>query len=250
MYKIVLLRHGESLWNKENRFTGWTDVDLSVAGIEEAKMAGETLKKSGFSFDVVYNSYLKRSIRTTWIVLDILDLMWISQVNAWQLNERHYGALQGLNKAEMAKKYGEEQVFVWRRSFDVRPPALSANNPSHPAKDKRYANLAARNLPSVESLKDACKRVVPYWKSHIAKTVKEGKSVLISAHGNSLRALVMHLDDVSKDQITSLNIPTGVPLVYELNEELKAVKHYYLGEAEEIAKKIEKVAKQGLRTKQ
>ena len=245
MYKIVLLRHGESLWNKENRFTGWTDVDLSETGIAEAKKAGETLKKSGFVFDIVYNSYLKRSIRTAWIVLDILDLMWIPQVNAWQLNERHYGGLQGLNKAEMAQKYGEEQVFAWRRSFDVRPPALSVNNPSHPSKDKKYAGLAVKNLPSVESLKDACKRVAPYWKNHIAKTVKEGKSVLISAHGNSLRALVRHLDDVSEDRITSLNIPTGVPLVYELDRELKPVKHYYLGDQEEIARQMEKVKNQG-----
>lgn len=245
MYKIVLLRHGESLWNKENRFTGWTDVDLSEAGIEEAKKAGETLKKCGFSFDIVYNSYLKRSVRTTWIVLDILDLMWIPQVNAWQLNERHYGGLQGLNKAEMAQKYGEEQVFTWRRSFDVRPPALSVNNPSHPAKDRKYAGLPDKNLPSVESLKDACKRVAPYWKNHIARTVKKGKAVLISAHGNSLRALIKHLDDVSEDKITALNIPTGAPLVYELDKNLKPVKHYYLGDQEEIARQMEKVKNQG-----
>ncbi|MCX6758805.1 MAG: 2,3-diphosphoglycerate-dependent phosphoglycerate mutase [Candidatus Nealsonbacteria bacterium] len=245
MYKIVLLRHGESVWNKENRFTGWTDVDLSEAGIDEAKKAGETLKKSGFVFDIAYTSYLKRAIRTSWIVLDILDRMWIPSVNAWQLNERHYGALQGLNKAEMAKKYGEEQVFIWRRSFDVRPPALSVNNPSHPAKDKKYAQVDAKKLPSVESLKDACKRVVPYWKSDIAGTVKEGKAILITAHGNSLRALVKHLDVVGDDQITSLNIPTGAPLVYELDGDLKPIKHYYLGDQDEIQRQMEKVKNQG-----
>jgi len=245
MLKIVLLRHGESIWNKENRFTGWTDVDLSAKGIKEAQKSGEVMKKEGYVFDIAYTSVLKRAIRTTWLVLDKMDLMWIPTINSWRLNERHYGALQGLNKKEMAKKYGAEQVFAWRRSFDAQPPALAANDPAQPAKDPRYANLLEEQLPATESLKDACDRVVPFLVSDILSAVKEGKRVLVSAHGNSLRAVVKYLDNVSDEEIAKVNIPTGAPLVYELDESLKPVRHYYLGDPAAIARQIEKIKNQG-----
>jgi 2,3-bisphosphoglycerate-dependent phosphoglycerate mutase len=244
MFKIVLLRHGESIWNSQNRFTGWVDVDLSPKGIKEAQNAGKTLKKEKYVFDIAYTSILKRAIRTTWLVLDQMDLMWIPTINSWRLNERHYGALQGLNKKEMTKKYGQEQVFAWRRSFSVRPPALSENNLGHPLKDAKYKNLLKEQLPSVEALEDACKRVLPFWDSVIVPAVKEGKKILVSAHGNSLRAIVKHLDQISDEEIAKVNIPTGVPLVYELDDNLKPVKHYYLGDPIKIAKQIEKVKKQ------
>ncbi len=245
MYKLVLLRHGESTWNKENRFTGWTDVDLSERGREEAKRAGETLKAEGYVFDLAYTSVLKRAIRTLWMTLDELDLMWIPVTKAWQLNERHYGALQGLNKAETAAQFGDEQVLVWRRSYDVPPPVLTEDDPRFPGKDPRYASLTKDELPLTESLKETVARVVPYWHKHIVPDIKGGKRVVIAAHGNSLRALVKYLDDMSEDAIIKLNIPTGVPLVYELDENLKPIKHYYLGDAEEIAKAAAAVAAQG-----
>ncbi|MDD5085117.1 MAG: 2,3-diphosphoglycerate-dependent phosphoglycerate mutase [Candidatus Omnitrophica bacterium] len=249
MKKLVLLRHGESTWNKENRFTGWTDVDLSEKGIEEANKAGEVLKKEGFVFDVAYTSVLKRAIRTLWIALDKMDLMWIPVYNSWRLNERHYGALQGLNKSEMAAKFGEEQVLIWRRSYDVPPPALEANDPRHPAKDPRYKGLDKKDIPSTECLKDTVRRFLPYWNDVISKDVKAGKRVLIAAHGNSLRALVKYLDNVSDKDIVGLNIPTGIPLVYELDDNLKPIKSYYLGDPEEVKKAMEKVASQGKKAK-
>lgn len=245
MYKLVLLRHGESTWNKENRFTGWTDVDLSERGREEAKRAGATLKAEGYVFDLAYTSVLKRAIRTLWMTLDELDLMWIPVTKAWQLNERHYGALQGLNKAETAAQFGDDQVLVWRRSYDVPPPVLTEDDPRFPGKDPRYASLTKDELPLTESLKETVARVVPYWHKHIVPDIKGGKRVVIAAHGNSLRALVKYLDDMSEDAIIKLNIPTGVPLVYELDENLKPIKHYYLGDAEEIAKAAAAVAAQG-----
>jgi len=245
MKKVVLLRHGESTWNKENRFTGWTDVDLSAQGILEAEKAGELLREEGYVFDLAYTSVLKRAIRTLWIVLDKLDLMWIPVVRSWRLNERHYGALQGLNKAEMAKKVGEEQVHIWRRSYDIRPPELDKNDERFPGKDPRYKNLSEKELPQTECLKDTVERFLPYWKDTIAPSIKSGKKLIIAAHGNSLRALVKYLDNVPDDEIVGLNIPTGVPLVYELDERLKPIKHYYLGNPEEIAKKTSAVAEQG-----
>ena len=245
MYKVVLLRHGESLWNKENRFTGWTDVDVTEKGLQEAKKAGEVLKTEGFKFDIAYTSVLKRAIRTLWIVLDELDLMWIPVINNWRLNERHYGALQGLNKAETAKKYGEEQVKIWRRSYDIQPPALDKNDERYPGKDPRYADLKENELPLTECLKDTVARFVPYWEKTIAPMVKSGKRVLITAHGNSLRALVKYLDNIPENEIVELNIPTGIPLVYELDENLKPIKHYYLGDQDEIAKAAVAVANQG-----
>ena len=226
MYKLVLLRHGESLWNKANLFTGWTDVELSEKGYQEAKNAGQLLKQKGFSFDVAFTSVLKRAIRTLWITLDEMDLMWIPVNRHWRLNERHYGALQGLNKAETAEKYGDDQVFTWRRSYDTPPPTLEESDSRHPKNDPRYAHLI--NLPGTEALLQCKNRVLPYWNEHIVPQIKNGKNVIIAAHGNSLRALVKHLDDVSDDKITQLNIPTGSPLVYELDENLKAIKHYYL----------------------
>ncbi len=244
MYKIVLLRHGESLWNKENRFTGWTDVDLTDGGIQEAHSAGKILKDSGYNFDIAFTSVLKRAIRTLWIVLDEMDLMWIPVQNSWRLNERHYGALQGLNKAETAKKYGEEQVTLWRRSADVRPPALDKNDPRYPGHDPRYANLKESELPLTENLIDTINRVIPYWNSTIAPTIRSGKKVIVVAHGNSLRGLVKYLDNLSNEEVIALNIPTGIPLVYELDDNLKPIKHYYLGNQEEIEKKVEAVANQ------
>lgn len=245
MYKIVLLRHGESTWNKENRFTGWTDVDLSEKGRDEAKRAGEVLRAEGWIFDVAFTSVLKRAIRTLWFVLDELDLMWIPTTKAWQLNERHYGALQGLNKAETAAKFGEEQVLIWRRSYDTPPPALTADDERYPGRDPRYVGLSKDELPLTESLKETVARVIPYWSREIAPVVKAGKRVIIAAHGNSLRALVKYLDDMSEEAIIKLNIPTGVPLVYELDENLKPIKSYYLGDPEEIARAAAAVAAQG-----
>ena len=245
MYKVVLLRHGESTWNKENRFTGWTDVDLSEKGFVEAKKSGEVLKTEGYTFDIAFTSVLKRAIRTLWITLDELDLMWIPVIRHWRLNERHYGALQGLNKAETAKKYGDDQVKIWRRSYDTQPPSLEKNDERYPGHDPRYANLTEDELPLTECLKDTVSRFMPYWEETIAPTIKSGKKVLIAAHGNSLRALVKYLDNVSEEEIVGLNIPTGIPLVYELDDDLKPIKHYYLGDPDEIAKAAAAVAAQG-----
>lgn len=245
MYKIVLLRHGESEWNKENRFTGWTDVELSAKGVEEAKAAGQTLKQDGYSFDVAYTSVLKRAIHTLWFTLDALDLAWIPVHRSWRLNERHYGGLQGLNKAETAAKYGDAQVKVWRRSYDIPPPALEKSDDRYPGHDRRYELLDEKTLPTTECLKDTVARFVPYWIDAIAPQVKAGKKVLIAAHGNSLRALVKYLDEVSDAEIVELNIPTAIPLVYELDENLKPIRHYYLGDQEAIAKAQAAVAAQG-----
>ncbi|MBI5143957.1 MAG: 2,3-diphosphoglycerate-dependent phosphoglycerate mutase [Candidatus Omnitrophica bacterium] len=245
MKKLVLLRHGESTWNKENKFTGWVDVDLSEKGIAEAKKAAGLLKKEDITFDVAYTSVLKRAIRTLWIVLDEMDLMWIPVFNSWRLNERHYGALQGLDKAEMAAKYGEKQVLVWRRSYDIQPPALNRTNPMYPGKDPRYKELSEKELPLTECLKDTVKRFLPYWHETIAPVVKSGKRAIIAAHGNSLRALVKYIDNVSDEEIVGLNIPTGLPLIYELDDNLKPIKHYYLGDPEEVKKAMAAVANQG-----
>jgi 2,3-bisphosphoglycerate-dependent phosphoglycerate mutase len=245
MTRLVLLRHGESVWNKENRFTGWTDVDLSEKGLSEARQAGALLKAEGFTFDLAYTSVLKRAIRTLWIVLDELDLMWIPIENSWRLNERHYGALQGLNKAEMAAQYGDEQVHIWRRSYATPPPPLEKTDPRYPGNDPRYRGLAEADIPVTESLKDTVARVIPYWQGTIAPALRAGRKLIVAAHGNSLRALVKYLDDISDDEIVSLNIPTGVPLVYELNEQLRPVTHYYLGDPEEIAKAVQAVERQG-----
>jgi len=245
MHKVVLLRHGESVWNKENLFTGWTDVDLSEKGLGEAKEAGRVLKSQGFTFDIAYASLLKRAIRTLWIVLDEMDLMWIPVVRDWRLNERHYGALQGLNKAETAAQYGEAQVKVWRRSYDIRPPALEGGDPRYPGRDPRYSGLAKDQLPLTECLKDTVARFLPAWHDVIAPEIRSGKQVLITAHGNSLRALVTYLDNVPDEEIVGLNIPTGMPLVYELDGELKPLKHYYLGDAESVKKAMDVVASQG-----
>ncbi len=245
MYKLVLLRHGESDWNKENRFTGWTDVDLSDKGREEAHEAGVTLKSEGFVFDVAYTSVLKRAIRTLWMTLDELDLMWIPVHRSWRLNERHYGALQGLNKSETAAKFGDDQVKIWRRSYDVPPPPLTADDARYPGSDPRYKGLTAEELPLTECLKDTVARFLPYWHNTIAPAVRHGKRVLIAAHGNSLRALVKYLDNVSEDAIVGLNIPTGMPLVYELDAELKPLRSYYLGDPEKVKAAMEAVAAQG-----
>lgn len=243
--KIVLIRHGESDWNRQNRFTGWTDVDLSEKGREEAAEGGRLLKDAGFTFDVAYTSVLKRAIRTLWIVLDEMDLMWIPVYRSWRLNERHYGALQGLNKAETAAKFGEDQVKIWRRSYDVPPPALTPDDPRYPGRDPRYASLSKDELPLTECLKDTVARFLPYWHETIAPAVREGKKVLIAAHGNSLRALVKYLDNVSDDEIVGLNIPTGIPLVYELDAGLKPQRHYYLGDPEKVQAAMDAVAAQG-----
>jgi len=245
MHKVVLLRHGESTWNKENRFTGWVDVDLSERGMAEGHEAAKVLKEEGYTFDLAYTSVLKRAIRTLWIVLDDMDLMWIPVYRSWRLNERHYGGLQGLDKAEMAARHGEEQVHIWRRSYDIRPPALTKSDPMYPGTDPRYRDLTEQELPLTECLKDTVARFLPYWHEVIAPVVKEGKRVLIAAHGNSLRALVKYLDKVPDEVIPGLNIPTGVPLVYELDDNLQPLKHYYLGDQEEIRKAMEAVAKQG-----
>jgi 2,3-bisphosphoglycerate-dependent phosphoglycerate mutase len=244
MYKLVLVRHGQSTWNLENRFTGWTDVGLTDLGREEAREAGKLLREGGYVFDVAYTSVLRRAIHTLWIVLQEMNLEWIPITNAWQLNERHYGSLQGLNKAEMAEKFGEAQVKIWRRSYDVPPPALEWNDERHPRFDPRYASLTPEQLPATESLKITLERVLPYWHSTLTPVIKSGKRVVIAAHGNSIRALVKYLDDISEAEITELNIPTGLPLVYELDEELKPTKHYYLGDPEEAARKAAVVANQ------
>lgn len=244
MYKIVLLRHGESAWNKENRFTGWTDVDLTEKGEEEARTAGKLMKEAGFEFDIAYTSVLTRAVRTLWIALQEMEQVWIPVVNSWRLNERHYGALQGLNKAETAKKYGDEQVHIWRRSYDTRPPALTKDDERYPGHDRRYKELTSSELPLTECLKDTVARFLPYWFDTIVPSIKSGKNILIVAHGNSLRALVKHLDSVSDDDIVELNIPTGVPLVYELDDDLKPMKSYYLGDPEEAKRKAEAVANQ------
>ncbi|GHS88130.1 2,3-bisphosphoglycerate-dependent phosphoglycerate mutase [Synergistales bacterium] len=245
MYKIVLIRHGESAWNKENRFTGWADVPLSDKGVSEASEAGKLLKKEGFVFDLAFTSVLKRAIKTLWLTLEELDLMWIPVTHSWRLNERHYGALQGLNKSETAAKYGDEQVKIWRRSYDTRPPLLEKNDERHPSKDSRYAALSASELPDGECLADTVARVVPYWEKTITPEIKAGKKIIIAAHGNSLRALVKYLDNISEKDILELNIPTGVPLLYELGDDLKPLSHRYLGDAEAIAKAQAAVANQG-----
>jgi 2,3-bisphosphoglycerate-dependent phosphoglycerate mutase len=241
-HKLVLLRHGESQWNRENRFTGWVDVDLSPKGIDEARKAGRVLKAEGYGFDLAYTSVLKRAIRTLWLTLEELDQMWLPVEKHWRLNERHYGALSGLNKAETAAKHGEQQVLIWRRSYDIPPPPLSADDERYEGKDPRYVGV---EVPRSESLKDTVARVLPYWNSAIAPAIRAGKRVLIAAHGNSLRALIKYLDDVSNQKILELNVPTGVPLVYELDEDLKPIRHYYLGDQAEIAKRIAAVSAQG-----
>jgi 2,3-bisphosphoglycerate-dependent phosphoglycerate mutase len=244
MSTLVLLRHGESTWNRENRFTGWTDVDLSERGLEEATEAGRLLRDGGYSVDFAYTSVLKRAIRTLWIVLDALDRLWIPVEKSWRLNERHYGALQGLNKAETAAQHGEAQTKIWRRSFDIPPPPLTRDAPRHPSHDARYAALDPHDLPNAESLKDTIDRFLPYWHQTIAPQIQSGARVLIAAHGNSLRALVKYLDDISESEIVELNIPTGIPLVYELDESLKPTRHYYLGDPEAAAAAAVRVANQ------
>ena len=245
MYKLVLIRHGESTWNLENRFTGWTDVDLTETGVAQAKQAGQLLKADGYDFDVAYTSVLKRAIRTLWLTLDEMDRTWLPVQKCWQLNERHYGALQGLNKGETAKKFGDEQVLVWRRSYDVPPPALEANDPRSERSDRRYANVAAAAVPLTECLKDTVARVVPFWNESIAPTIKSGKRVVIAAHGNSIRALIKYLDEVSDSDIVGLNIPNGIPLVYELDDALRPLRHYYLGDAQAAEQAAAAVARQG-----
>ena len=244
MFRVVLLRHGESTWNRENRFTGWTDVDLSENGVAEAHAAGRLLRDGGFGFDIAYTSVLKRAIRTCWIVLEELDLVWIPVEKDWRLNERHYGALQGLNKAETAAKHGEAQTKIWRRSYDIPPPPLAADDPRHPAKDPRYASLDPAALPSTEALKQTVERFLPFWQGTIAPMIRSGRRVLITAHGNSLRALVKYLDDISDSDIVGLNIPTGIPLVYELDARLAPSRHYYLGDPEAAERAANAVANQ------
>jgi 2,3-bisphosphoglycerate-dependent phosphoglycerate mutase len=241
---IVLLRHGESTWNRENRFTGWTDVDLSVKGIDEARAAGRLMLAEGYGFDVAYTSVLKRAIRTLWLAMDEMDLMWIPVLNTWRLNERHYGALQGLNKLETVERHGEEQVKIWRRSYDIRPPALEPGDERAPHRDPRYASLKPNEIPLTECLKDTVDRVLPYWNETIAPAVKSGKRVLIASHGNSLRALVKYLDKVSDEEIVGLNIPTGIPLVYQLEDDLTPIKSFYLGDAAAIERAAQRVADQ------
>jgi 2,3-bisphosphoglycerate-dependent phosphoglycerate mutase len=247
MKKLVLLRHGESVWNKENRFTGWTDVDLSERGRAEAAEAGSLLLEGGFVFDLAFTSVLKRAIRTLWIVLDVMDLMWIPEEKDWRLNERHYGALQGLNKAETAAKHGEAQTKIWRRSYDIPPPPLTPDDPRHPSRDPRYAGLSKSDLPLTESLKDTVERFLPYWHGAIAPAIRAGRRVLIAAHGNSLRALVKYLDAIPESEIVELNIPTGIPLVYELDDDLRPIRHYYLGDPAAAAAAAAKVANQAAR---
>lgn len=244
MRKVVLLRHGESAWNLDNRFTGWTDVDLSPKGVEEANEAARLLLEAGYSFDVAFTSVLKRAIRTLWIVLDRMDLMWIPVHRSWRLNERHYGALQGLNKAETSEKYGADQVLVWRRSYATPPPPLAPEDPRHPGRDRRYAELAPEEIPASESLRDTVARFLPYWHETIVPAILSGKRVLIAAHGNSLRALVKHLDRMSDDAVVELNIPTGIPLVYELDAEMRPIRREYLGDPEAARKAAEAVARQ------
>jgi 2,3-bisphosphoglycerate-dependent phosphoglycerate mutase len=245
MYKLVLIRHGESTWNLDNRFTGWTDVDLTPTGIEQAKNAGRLLKAEGYEFDIAYTSVLKRATRTLWHVLDEMDRTWLPVVNSWRLNERHYGALQGLNKAETAKQYGDAQVLAWRRSYDTPPPALEPTDPRSERSDARYARIAPQQVPLTECLKDTVARVMPFWHEALAPAIKAGKRVVVAAHGNSIRALVKYLDNISDEDIVGLNIPNGIPLVYELDENLKPIRHYYLGDAEAAAKAAAAVASQG-----
>ena len=245
MKKLILLRHGESTWNKENRFTGWTDVALSEKGVQEANTAALLLKQNGFVFDVAYTSLLKRAIKTLWIVLEDMELMWIPVNLSWRLNERHYGALQGLNKSETASKFGEQQVLLWRRSYDVRPPALDKSDSRYPGNDPRYKGLPEKYFPLTECLKDVVARFLPYWNETIAPAVKSGQNVIIVAHGNSLRALVMYLDHISSEEILELNIPTGIPLVYELDNNLQPLKHYYLGDEETVNQAVQAVVNQG-----
>ena len=245
MKKIILLRHGESVWNKENRFTGWTDVDLTAKGVEEAGKAGELMREAGFVFDLAHTSVLRRAVKTLWLALERMDLMWIPVLHSWRLNERHYGALQGLNKAETAAKFGDAQVLAWRRSYDLPPPALKPEDPRYPGNDPRYRGLTPSQIPLTECLKDTVARVLPYWNQTIAPDIRAGKRVLIAAHGNSIRALVKYLDKVSDTDIVGLNIPTGVPLVYELDDTLKPIRHYYLGDAAEVEKAMQAVANQG-----
>jgi 2,3-bisphosphoglycerate-dependent phosphoglycerate mutase len=245
MYKLVLIRHGESTWNLENRFTGWTDVDLTPTGIAQAKSAGQLLKAEGYEFDVAYTSVLKRAIRTLWHTLDEMDRTWLPVVHSWRLNERHYGALQGLNKADTAKKYGDEQVLVWRRSYDTPPPALEVTDPRSERGDLRYAKLKPSDIPLTECLKDTVERVMPFWNESMAPAIKAGKRIVVAAHGNSIRALVKYLDHIGDDEIVGVNIPNGIPLVYELDAELKPIRHYYLGDADAAAKAAAAVANQG-----
>ena len=245
MFRLVLLRHGQSVWNRENRFTGWTDVDLSDDGRTEARQAGQQLADGQYQFDVAYTSLLQRAIRTLWIALDEMNLMWVPVHRTWRLNERHYGALQGLNKAETAAQHGEAQVKIWRRSYDTPPPPLSADDPRHPSRDRRYNDLAPAELPLAESLKDTGGRFLPYWQGTIAPEIRAGKNVLVAAHGNSLRALVKYLDGVSDQEIVNLNIPTGIPLVYQLNDDLKPLDKFYLGDSDAVRKATAAVANQG-----
>ena len=245
MKKIILLRHGESVWNKENRFTGWTDVDLTEKGVAEAKLAGKLMREAGFVFDLAHTSVLRRAIKTLWLTLEELDLMWIPVTHSWRLNERHYGALQGLNKAETAAKFGEQQVLAWRRSYDTPPPALAGDDARYPGSDPRYRGLAPGQIPFTECLKDTVARVLPYWNQAIAPDIRAGKRVLITAHGNSLRALVKYLDAISDQDIVGLNIPTGVPLVYELDDALMPIRHYYLGDQAAVEQAMLAVASQG-----
>jgi 2,3-bisphosphoglycerate-dependent phosphoglycerate mutase len=245
MYKIVLIRHGESIWNLENRFTGWTDVDLTPTGVSQAMSAGKLLKAEGWDFDLCFTSVLKRAIHTLWYTLDEMDRTWLPVIKDYRLNERHYGALQGLNKADMAKKFGEEQVLAWRRSYDTTPPALEADEPRCERGDRRYAHIEAQNLPLTECLKDTVARVVPFWNESIAPHIQKGERILIAAHGNSIRALIKYLDNVSEQDIVGLNIPNGIPLVYELDAQLKPIRHYYLGDAEAAAHAAAAVASQG-----
>jgi 2,3-bisphosphoglycerate-dependent phosphoglycerate mutase len=245
MYKLVLIRHGESTWNLENRFTGWTDVDLTETGIAQAKKAGQLLKAEGYEFDVAYTSVLKRAIRTLFLALDEMDRTWLPVMKHWRLNERHYGALQGLNKAETAKKFGDEQVLIWRRSYDTPPPALEASDPRSEKGDLRYAKLKTEDIPLTECLKDTVERVIPFWNESMAPAIKAGKRIVVAAHGNSIRALIKYLDGISDDAIVGVNIPNGIPLVYELDANLKPIRHYYLGDAEAAAKAAASVAAQG-----
>jgi 2,3-bisphosphoglycerate-dependent phosphoglycerate mutase len=245
MYKLVLVRHGESTWNLENRFTGWTDVDLTPTGVAQADNAGKLLLAEGYQFDVAFTSVLKRATRTLWHCLDAMDCTWLPVVHSWRLNERHYGALQGLNKIDMAKQYGDEQVLIWRRSYDTPPPALESNDPRCERGDRRYADLAPEQMPFTECLKDTVARVLPFWNDSIAPAILSGKQVLIAAHGNSIRALVKYLDQISDTDIVNLNIPNGVPLVYELDAQLQPIRHYYLGDAEAVAQAAAAVASQG-----
>jgi len=245
MYKLVLIRHGESTWNLENRFTGWTDVDLTPTGVSQAMSAGQLLKAEGYEFDLAYTSVLKRAIHTLWYCLDAMDSTWLPVTKDWRLNERHYGALQGLNKTDMAKQYGEEQVLVWRRSYDTPPPALEANDPRCERGDRRYAQLQASDVPLTECLKDTVARVIPFWNDSLAPAIQSGKRVVLAAHGNSIRALIKYLDNISDDAIVGVNIPNGIPLVYELDANLRPIRHYYLGDAEAAARAAAAVASQG-----